>query len=141
MSNIAIKPLVWVKHPRADLWRCDTIVGLYQVSSVVSPASWTLDGRSMFAATGTADGEQAAKDAVQTDFEARIRTVLIAQEVTTSDVCLHEEHTAYWDHIRCNSCGCVKTDSGFGLAKNKWFKNMDEAKFYNKNGRLPDPIA
>ncbi len=31
----------------------------------------------------------------------------------------------------------ILTDSGFGCASNKWFPNVEAAKFYQKNGFLP----
>jgi hypothetical protein len=52
--------------------------------------------------------------------------------------CEHKgERTTHWDYIRCSDCGAVKTDSGWGIAKNQWFKDKDEAEFYKKTGARP----
>lgn len=45
--------------------------------------------------------------------------------------------TPHYDWVTCNDCGAIHTGSIFGIAKNKWFKDEDEARFYQKNGRLP----
>lgn len=42
-----------------------------------------------------------------------------------------------YDHVECE-CGAFMTDSGWGIASNRWFKNRDEAEFYKKHGRLPE---
>jgi hypothetical protein len=76
--EVTIKSLEWIKHPTANLWRADTIVGLYQVASVVSPATWTLDGLVGASASGDADSEFGAKAACQADFEQRIHSALYA---------------------------------------------------------------
>lgn len=55
------------------------------------------------------------------------------------EVCNHEETTPYYEYVRCNECGAIKTDSdsSWGIAKNKWFKNKEEAYFYKEKGYLP----
>lgn len=55
--------------------------------------------------------------------------------------CQHERtHTGY-DYVSCLDCGAFRTDSGWGIAKCRWFVNREEAVFYRKNGRLPDRLA
>lgn len=43
-----------------------------------------------------------------------------------------------YDHVKCCNCHMIQTDSGWGIASSKWFKSLDEARFYQKNGRLPE---
>ena len=49
--------------------------------------------------------------------------------------CQHKDKTPKYDHIKCDSCGSVLTDGDWGVASRKWFKSLDVAKFYQKNGR------
>ena len=42
-----------------------------------------------------------------------------------------------WDHGFCNKCGKVKVDRQWGVASGKWFDNLDQARFYKKNGFIP----
>jgi hypothetical protein len=72
----AVKPLEWVKHPNAYMWRCDTVVGLYQVAAIAQPATWTFDGLPGQTASGEADDEHEAKAAAQADYSARILSAL-----------------------------------------------------------------
>lgn len=72
----AVKPLEWVKHPNASMWRCDTVVGLYQVAAIAQPATWTFDGLPGQTASGEADDEHEAKAAAQADYQARILSAL-----------------------------------------------------------------
>ena len=39
-----VKPLAWVKHPSADIWRVDTIIGTYKVFGTGPSPSWDFDG-------------------------------------------------------------------------------------------------
>lgn len=55
--------------------------------------------------------------------------------------CGHDHVTSGYDHIKCQSCGSIRTDwgEGWGVAGGgKWFRSVSEAKFYRDNGRLPD---
>ena len=53
--------------------------------------------------------------------------------------CDHKEGTTpKYDHVTCDKCGMVFTDSGWGIASLKWFRNIDEAKFYKRTGRRPE---
>jgi len=81
--TVKVKPLVWVKHPTKDIWRCDTSSGVYKVFGIGASPSWDFDGF-------TSDGKlvqvsqltatvEAAKAAAQADYEGRI---LSAIEVT-----------------------------------------------------------
>ncbi|AUR97665.1 hypothetical protein NVP1243O_42 [Vibrio phage 1.243.O._10N.261.54.B5] len=42
-----------------------------------------------------------------------------------------------YDHGVCLDCGYISTDSGWGIASNKWFKSVSDAKFYQENGFIP----
>ncbi|TQV76657.1 hypothetical protein FLL45_01475 [Aliikangiella marina] len=53
-------------------------------------------------------------------------------------ICNHQDISHLWDHVKCKHCGSVRTDSGWGLAKNQWFDSLEHAKFYQENGRLPE---
>lgn len=61
-----------------------------------------------------------------------------ADERETDEACKHIGTVPYFDHVRCKSCPAVKTDSQWGIAKNRWFDSLDIAKFYQKNGRMPE---
>ena len=54
--------------------------------------------------------------------------------------CPHTNITPQYNYGRCNTCGAVHTDSGkdWGIAKNKWFTNLEEALFYKDHGRYPE---
>jgi hypothetical protein len=53
--------------------------------------------------------------------------------------CQHKSGTtAHWKYVTCHDCGSVKTDGGWGIASNKWFKSEAEADFFRINGRYPD---
>ena len=52
--------------------------------------------------------------------------------------CSHNDCIIHFTHVTCQSCRMVKTDSGWGIASRKWFKNLAEAEFYKINGRLPE---
>ena len=41
---VVMKPLAWVKHPSADIWRVDTIIGTYKVFGTGPSPSWDFDG-------------------------------------------------------------------------------------------------
>lgn len=57
--------------------------------------------------------------------------------------CNHE-FLAKWDHSKCVKCGVIYIGNSksnredWGVAAGKTFKNMEEAKFYKNNGRLPE---
>lgn len=61
------------------------------------------------------------------------------EEAESKEVCNHEKTIPYYEYVRCNECGAIKTDSdsSWGIAKNKWFKNKEEAYFYKEKGYLP----
>lgn len=58
----------------------------------------------------------------------------------TPIVCHHKSTTAHYSWVSCDHCGSVHTDSGWDIARHQWFRNVQEAKFYQKNGRLPEAI-
>jgi hypothetical protein len=51
--------------------------------------------------------------------------------------CDHEWVPDY-THNSCKKCPAVRTDSGWGIASYMVFACMDDARFYQQNGRLPD---
>ena len=52
--------------------------------------------------------------------------------------CKHNTGSSiHYTHVVCNNCGKVRTDGGWGVASRKWFDNLEQAKFYEKNGFLP----
>ncbi len=75
-----VKPLEWVKHPKADIWRCDTAIGAFKVFSGfgLGRASWDFDSATDFrdATSQSAADVDAAKAAAQADYEARIRDAI-----------------------------------------------------------------
>lgn len=61
----------------------------------------------------------------------------VQDELTTPKCNHHHGTTANMKYSRCNNCGMILTDSGWGIASNMWFNSEDEAEFYKRNGRLP----
>ena len=41
--GLRVKPLVWVKNPTSDAWRCDTVIGKYKVWGIGPTPSWDFD--------------------------------------------------------------------------------------------------
>ena len=87
-----------------------------------------------FAMTGTASSQIVAAIAEHAT-AAQQEPVAAPQQAAAP--CKHAKCTAYYAHIECLDCGRVKTDSGWGIASNQWFKSEEDAKFYRFNGRLP----
>lgn len=59
----------------------------------------------------------------------------------STPACTHERVKPSHDYVTCKSCGWVKTGrygDTWGVAKDKWFKSLVEAGFYQQHGRLPD---
>lgn len=88
-----------------------------------------------------------ANDAYAITFQTmgQYRTALLnAIDASTEALrsCPHdiEYRATMFDHVECTECGGVYTDSGGGIAKNTWFRSLYEAQFYQRNGRLPDPV-
>jgi hypothetical protein len=76
-SGVRAKALEWVKHPEVAAWRCDSIVGRYQVFAVnPGHASWSMDGQPGVAVGGFVDDADTAKAAAQADYESRILSAL-----------------------------------------------------------------
>ena len=69
-----VRPLVWVKHPTAEIWRCYTIIGQYMVFAISAP-TWEFDGIND-RTTRTALNETEAKAAAQADYTRRILDAL-----------------------------------------------------------------
>ena len=69
-----VRPLVWVKHPTAEIWRCYTIIGQYMVFTISAP-TWEFDGIND-RTTRTALNETEAKAAAQADYTRRILSAL-----------------------------------------------------------------
>ena len=57
-----VAPLVWLKHPSADIWRCDTALGAYKVFGVGAKPSWDFDGLTV-QSSAMAESVEAAKAA------------------------------------------------------------------------------
>lgn len=76
MSAVRVKALDWAKHPRANMWRAVTIIGVYQVAAIIEPADWKFDGVDG-GSRGEAENADAAKAAAQADYEARIMSALL----------------------------------------------------------------
>lgn len=60
-------------------------------------------------------------------------------DLAEDNKCKHTNTSPSYECVRCNDCGSILTDGGnsWGVAKNKWFSNVSEAKFYKNNGYLP----
>ena len=71
--------------------------------------------------------------------EAELRAASTSPE-SNVEPCQHKEWSTGYDHCQCKQCGSFRTDSGWGIASHTWFKSRTEAEFYQKNGRLPDPL-
>jgi len=56
----------------------------------------------------------------------------------TEGKCDYEEVEPGYDHARCVKCGAVVTDSMWDLARLAWFPSLADARFYDKNGRMPE---
>lgn len=55
--------------------------------------------------------------------------------------CLHDgERTMHYTHVRCEQCGFICTDGGWGIASRKWFPSLAAAEHYRKTGRAADRI-
>ena len=54
--------------------------------------------------------------------------------------CQHQQTEMRYDYVICSDCGHIKTDGGWGVASRQWFESKEHAKFYEKNGRLPETI-
>ena len=54
--------------------------------------------------------------------------------------CKHRYLNHHYEYVQCVDCLSIKTDSdnSWGIAKNKWFKSLEEANFYRQYGRLPE---
>lgn len=77
VEAVRMKPLEWVKHPSADLWRADSILGRHQAYAVISQISWAFDAFDGITRTsGDASSLSEAKAAAQADYERRIRSAL-----------------------------------------------------------------
>jgi type II secretory pathway pseudopilin PulG len=75
---VKIKPLVWVRHPTAEIWRCDTLIGTYKVFGIGNYPTWDFDSVSdpNDKTSKRAETHEAAKAAAQADHEARIRAAI-----------------------------------------------------------------
>ena len=65
-----VAPLVWVKHPSADIWRCYTTLGQYKVFAISAP-TWDFDGI-VEQTTKTASSEAEAKFAASAHHAAAV---------------------------------------------------------------------
>lgn len=57
----------------------------------------------------------------------------------TTKRCKHQDLAVSYTHVRCKDCDAIGTDVGgeWGIGKQSWFDSMEVAKFYAKNGYLP----
>lgn len=76
---MAIKPLDWVKHAHAKMWRVYTPIGVYTVSSIILPASWTC-ATETYITGGKADTEELAFKAAWEHYERQVQDLLIEDE-------------------------------------------------------------
>lgn len=72
----SVKPLEWLKHPKANLWRAECIIGIYQVHAVIPHSEWQFDAFDGIKTTGESENPSEAKAAAQDDYEARIISAL-----------------------------------------------------------------
>ena len=75
-GGVEVKALDWAKHPVAEAWRADTMLGTYQVWIGSLATSWQFDsllGESINEKSGSADE---AKAAAQADFNQRILSAI-----------------------------------------------------------------
>lgn len=72
-QGVEVKKLEWIKHPKAELWRAISLLGVYQVHAFKIPG-WTFDSHDGHAASGSTNDIEAAKAAAQSDYETRIRS-------------------------------------------------------------------
>ena len=83
-----------------------------------------------FATPGAAEAE--------TTNSAQISSSLVVGDVGEDTRCRHDNGRPGYDLWHCSDCGAVKTDSGWGIAKHRYFNDRAEAEFFRKHGRLPD---
>jgi len=72
---VGVKPLVWTKPQSADIWRCDSLCGLYRVFDIVAPPSWDFADTNGMVSHNVASRD-AAFSAAQADYTARILSAL-----------------------------------------------------------------
>jgi len=100
-EGVEVKPLEWVKHPSADLWRADSLLGRHQVYAVISQTSWAFDAfDGITQASGDAGSIVAAKAAAQADYETRIRSALTSPASGTT-------RATAWENIHNGAIGRV----------------------------------
>lgn len=65
-----------------------------------------------------------------------------ALPVAAEKPCDHANSVPHYDHSTCPDCGGFKTDGDreWGSGRHKWFANKEQAKFFAKNGFLPDGL-
>ncbi len=73
-----VKALEWVKHPAAEAWRADTMLGTYQVWVGSLATGWQFDGFIGERINEKSTDAVFAKAAAQTDYETRILSALIS---------------------------------------------------------------
>lgn len=79
---VKVKPLEWIKHPTAEIWRCDTMIGTYKVFGLGPTPSWDFDGLDdkgiPLTKTSVSTSADVAKAAAQADYERRILSAVEA---------------------------------------------------------------
>lgn len=96
-------------------------------------------GRSVCPACGEDLGFATPRAAeAATTNSAQISSSLVVGDVGEDTRCRHDNGRPGYDLWHCSDCGAVKTDSGWGIAKHRYFNDRAEAEFFRKHGRLPD---
>lgn len=74
-SGVRVKPLEFVKHPNANMWRADCPLGVYEIAAIVSPV-WQFKGHIKVEDALRAATVEDAFTAAQADYDARILSAL-----------------------------------------------------------------
>lgn len=74
-AQVKVRPLEWVKHPSANIWRAECLLGVYQLYNIQTPV-WLFDGFTDRVHDKRADSVDAGFAAAQADYESRIRASL-----------------------------------------------------------------
>lgn len=111
MRNVQVKPLEWAKHPTADMWRVDTLIGTYKVFGVFGSPSWDFDGYAD-QTSKVSESIEAAQSAAQADYEQRIRSALVPAPAVPDDVA---KIVAELRVIGCHENGDARCTCGIGM--------------------------
>lgn len=102
------------------------------------------------------NGHEGSWECEVTDLASRSHSIIkqLQEEIATlkldsgnhssTETCKHNNGSTPigYDESRCNDCGMISVGGSWGIASRMWFRNLEEAKFYRDNGRLPEkPVA